>query len=336
VVAAGGFTGPYDGTNSLYFFDRASGSFIRRIDGLPDAVGYLTFSPDNRYIAVALTYGGVRIYSRDKDWAEVARDVDYSGESYGASFAPDGRLVTTAFDSNIRLYSGSLEGNILPNVVIAARPSNLFIRAEPFGVAFSPNGALVAVGFSDRAAVGLLDGRTLAPMPGPDLRDVKGGDLHAVSWSTDGNTLFAGGRYFADDSFPVLAWNDAGAGARRLLPAGHDLVEGLVPLPDDDLLVAAGDPWLARLQQDGRTRWVHSPYKVDFRDQTETLSVSADGTLIDFGFQQFGEVPARFDWRRTSYCLTHLPTDGRLPRTMTACPSMVGAIAKVQPSMATR
>ena len=63
----------------------------------------------------------------------------------------------------------------------------------------------------------------------------------------------------------------------------------LVPLPDGDLLVAAADPWLARLQADGSARWVHGPPQADFRDQYDTFAVSSDGLRVDFGFQQFGE-----------------------------------------------
>jgi hypothetical protein len=207
------------------------------------------------------------------------------------------------------MYSGSLEGKLSPDALIAIQPSNFFSRPEPFGIAFSPNGTRLAVGFSDRAAVGLLDGRTLAPLPSPNLRGIEGRDLNAVGWSEDGSTLFAAGRYGMDERL-VLAWSDAGAGARRVLPAGHDLVMSLVPLPEGDLLVAAGDPWLARLQQDGTARWIHRPHKADFRDQTNTLSVSNDGTLIDFGFQKFGKVPARFDLEARKLGLDP-PPDGR-------------------------
>ncbi|MFL5280779.1 MAG: caspase family protein [Rhodopila sp.] len=61
------------------------------------------------------------------------------------------------------------------------------------------------------------------------------------------------------------------------------------------MLVAAADPWLARLQADGSARWKHGPPQADFRAQRSTLAVSNDGLRVDFGFQPFGKVPARFD-----------------------------------------
>ena len=38
----------------------------------------------------------------------------------------------------------------------------------------------------------------------------------------------------------------------------------LMPLPDGDLLVAAADPWLARLAPDGMPRWRHPAPAADF------------------------------------------------------------------------
>src|SRR5262249_35225738 len=59
----------------------------------------------------------------------------------------------------------------------------------------------------------------------------------------------------------------------------------------------AQDPFLALLEPDGRSRWTNSTPKADFRDQYDTLAVSVDGTIVDFGFEQWGESPLRFDLR---------------------------------------
>jgi hypothetical protein len=44
------------------------------------------------------------------------------------------------------------------------------------------------------------------------------------------------------------------------------------------------------LQADGAVLWAHRPPGGDFRNQEETFSVSADGTIIDFGFEG-GQIP---------------------------------------------
>jgi hypothetical protein len=72
---------------------------------------------------------------------------------------------------------------------------------------------------------------------------------------------------------------------------------GLAELPEGRLLVATHDPFLGLLEPDGRPRWTHSSPKANFRNQESRLAVSADGTIVDFGFEQWGNSPLRFDLR---------------------------------------
>ncbi len=107
LIAAGGWTRSIDAdaTEQIYLFARDSGKLLQRIAGLPGAVQHLTFSADGRDLAAVLGSGaGLRVYDREAGWAEVARDSDYGDESYGAAFAPDGRLATTSYDGKVRLY----------------------------------------------------------------------------------------------------------------------------------------------------------------------------------------------------------------------------------------
>ena len=138
LVAAGGWTRwtDADRQEQIHLFDRASGALVMRIDGLPSVVNHLTFSPDGRRLAAMLFSGGIRLYDRDRSWGEAARDADYGDQSYGASFAPDGRLATTSFDGKVRLYAAELQGAAHPAVAIDAPDGR-----QPFGVAFSPTDA---------------------------------------------------------------------------------------------------------------------------------------------------------------------------------------------------
>lgn len=305
LIAVGGWTRwtESDRQEQIYIFDRESGALVRRIEGLPQGIGHLAFSADGGLLAATLARrAGLRVYARERDWAEVARDVAYGNDSYGVDFAPDGRLATTALDGKVRLYSGDLKGSISP--VATAAPVS-----RPYGVAFSPTGPRLAVGDLASATVVLLDGRTLAPLSEPNLRGIAGGNLSKVAWSRDGGTLFAAGEVDSGGRTKVFTWSDAGAGMRRALLAGQNTIESLVPLPEGDLLIAAADPWLARLQLDGGTQWIHGPPNADFRNQERTLSVSNDGTVIDFGFAFGGEKPARFNLAARALSLDP-PRDG--------------------------
>jgi WD40 repeat protein len=282
-----------DPQEQIYLFDRASGKLVRRIEGLPSRANHVAFSPDGQRLAAVLgSVRGLRIYGRDQGWAEIGRDTHYGDQSYGVAFAPDGRLATTALDGVVRLYASDPVGDARPAVEIAA-PS--LSGRWPHGIAFSPDGSRLAVAYDRIAAIDLLDGCTLRRQPGPNCDGIAEGDLSTVAWSRDGESLFAAGTWGPVGSRPIVAWSDAGTGARRVLPAGCDTVCSLVSLPEHDLLVAAGDPWFARLRMDGSARWMHRPPKVDFRDQFDRLWVASDGIRIGFGFAQFGKAPAQFD-----------------------------------------
>src|SRR5262249_34197325 len=121
--------------------------------------------------------------------------------------------------------------------------------------------------------------------------------LATVTWSKDGKTLYAGGLYHDGSGRPVLAWADAGRGERRALPARDNTVFGVSALLDGGLLVATADPFLALLEPDGRPRWEHSSPNADLRNQYDILAVSADGAIVDFGFELWGKSPLRFDLR---------------------------------------
>ena len=127
-------------------------------------------------------------------------------------------------------------------------------------------------------------------MPGPSrdgLRNANDANLARVAWSTDGKTLYAGGRYYVNiegrQSFPVLAWADAGRGDRRTLPAGQNTVGDFLALPDGGLFVAAIDPMIELLGPDGEVRWAHHSPEAKFSGQDGKLAVSMDGAIVDFG-----------------------------------------------------
>jgi WD40 repeat protein len=307
LIAVGGWTRGVAGQEQIYLFDRASGAPVKRINGLPNVVEHMAFSPDGRHLAATLWAGGIRLYDRDRGWGEAARDEGYRDESYGAAFAPDGRLATTSLDGEVRLYAAGPQGTARPVVAINAPGGR-----QPYGIAFSPpDGARLAVGYNDGTAVTLLEGHTLAQLPGPDTKGISNGDLFSIAWSLDGHTLFAAGSYWASGSRPVVAWGEAGAGERHVLPAAQQSIMRLAPLPNGDLLVAAAGPWLGRLRPDGTAVWAHRSPDADLRDQADNLAVSSDGTRIGFGFADSGKQPAQFDLTTRALALDP-PGDSRL------------------------
>ena len=107
----------------------------------------------------------MRVFDRDRDWREAFRDDQYGDQSNGAAFTRDGRLATTSFDGMIRLYQYNL-ANENPNFRRVGVPVSAPSGRLPRGIAFSPNGKRLAVGYDDVAAVDILDGVTLKGVGG--------------------------------------------------------------------------------------------------------------------------------------------------------------------------
>ncbi|MDO9713454.1 caspase family protein [Paracraurococcus lichenis] len=285
IIAAGGWTHRLS-DQGIYLYDAVAGTLRHRISGLPAVVLHLAFSRDGRFLALTL-HGpyGLRVFDIDRGWAEVARDPDYGGQSYGATFAPDGSLATTSYDGMIRLYP---PGFALPPLRQRA-PGG----ARPLGIAFSADGARLAVGYQDSRRVDVLDGRGLAPLHTAATESISSGDLAHVTWAADG-TLLAGGGYVPADGHSVLAWEAEGRSTPRYLPAGLNTVVSLVPLPDGDTLIATADPALIRVRPNGAITWMVPSFKADFRRQSTNLAVAADGAMVEFGFLKGGRERVQF------------------------------------------
>jgi WD40 repeat protein len=295
LIAAGGWLHAThaDPQELIYLFNREKGTLVKRIGGVPDVVRGLAFSRDGNRLAAVVGSQGLRVYSRDSGWDEVARDEDYGKPTYGVDFAPDGRLATTSFDGKLRLYAPGLIGSVTP-AAIAEAPSG----DRPYWIAFSPpDGALIAVGNNViPPAVDLIDGHNLKRLASLDMGV---GNPHeaftSIAWSSDGSALFAAGDYG-----DVFGWSQGGTGPRRPVTATKDTVFGLVGLAGGDLLVTDNTE-LIRMDADGTTRWARQAPLADFR--RNSLAVSADGLRVNFDCDRLGRDHARFDLAKQTLLL---------------------------------
>ena len=116
---------------------------------------------------------------------ELLADRDYGDSVYGLAFAPDGALVVSSWDGQLRRYGPDLK---LPPLKRAAPDGK-----NPDLVAIDPFGKRVAVGYNEQPTVSILDALTLMPFAKGQTDDVERGDFRGVAWSRDGATLVAGG-----------------------------------------------------------------------------------------------------------------------------------------------
>lgn len=292
IVAAGGytqFTGEEGGLApdglAIYLFDTGTGRLVRAIAGLPNVINHLIFSPDGQRLAACLGAGnGVRLY-HTADGSPAGEDQDYGLDSYGASFGPSGDLVTTCYDGYIRRYDSRF---ILTNKVKAPGGK------EPYGIAFSPDGRHVAVGFNDSTAVNVLSGGALSLACEPDTGGAGNGDLCRVAWSADGKTLYAGGMYASGSRRPIRIWADGGKGGYTDVPVVNNTLMDLKTRKDGGLFFGSYDPAFGALDSRGNPLFSRKPHIADYRDMDSEFQVSADGRVIRFGYEPWGKSPAVF------------------------------------------
>jgi len=275
-IAAGGWTGwEWDGKGSIYLFDAKSGDLIRRVSGLPDAIGTLAFSRDGRQLAVGLHADGGLWLFRTSDYTPVATDSAYGDKILGADFDRAGRLAVVALDGYVRLYDRDLK--LLGRVRTAP-------GRKPFTVRFSPDGRLLALSFHDAPAPAVLHAADLSLAFTPDTSRLRG--LVAVTdiaWSEDGALLFACGEFAAPGRSAIFRWRAHGRGALEELPVdARERITDLQPMPGGGIAFTAEDPAFGVLDAAGRQVFVRGPQIVQFGHHDGTLKVSADGARVQF------------------------------------------------------
>jgi len=213
-VAAAGFTArSWDGGFALYLFDARTGRLVARLPGFAAPVQHLAFSGDGTRLAAALGgRAGIKVWDA-RNGRPVFEDGGYAGPVRMVAFDAAGRLAASSADGGIRIYAP--DGQRIANRTPVQ-------GGRPYGIAFSPDGSLVAVGFEDRLRVEVLSATDLRGVFVPDVSGLAGEGLPAVAWAHDsrgGVQLHAAGYARQQRAAPAPAGRPApttrqGAGAR--------------------------------------------------------------------------------------------------------------------------
>ncbi len=284
-VALGGRSGGY-GTHAhdVYLFDRTSGQMVKRLS-LPNLISYLAFSPDGQALVVALGgKGGIRVY-RTSDYSSLGEDRDYKNMIHAVAFDQRGRFVTACLDGFVRLYDAKV-GLLAKQQVPGG--------SQPHGVAFSPDGTQVAVGFNDSTKVAVLSGQDLSFRFAPDTKEVTEGAFLRVAWSADGRQLYAGGTYCPRKCM-IRVWGNGGRGPARNLAIRYEAIRSLASMRDGGVAFGTSDPALGVLDAQGHGTLFQGPsitvygkfYKGDW-------ALSSNAMSVRYGSNFVGEPSARF------------------------------------------
>ena len=280
-IACGGWTGwDWGKKAAVYFFDRSSGRLLKRLDGFPNVIKALAYSHDGKSLAVALGAGKGVYLVRVADWKLSGADGSYGNDCYGLDFDREGRVATASWDGFVRLYDPAFR------LIAKVKAPN---GERPYSVAFSGDGAKVAVGCDDSRKVAVLSGTDLTPLYIPP-GGADSGSLFSVAWSPDGASLYAAGSYRDDRKYLVRRWEQGGKGGYLDLPVAESNIMQLVTLANGSLAYAAAGPEIGVVGADGARLFSRGPSEVDYRDGR--LLLSADGFAVGFGYGPGGNSSA--------------------------------------------
>ena len=289
VAALSGWTG-FGSGNYIYLFDADSGSILRCISGLPvSTVVALAFAPPSAgapFLACGFSGGkGLRVFDY-RSGAELFRDADYKDRCQYLAFSPDGAyLASSSKDGFLRLYKRAGAGFGL------AQKLETRSGKEGESLAFGKAGREILLGlaYQEKNAIDLysLAGGALSYSHSPDTAGLGNTSVLAFIPGPGGvDRLVAGGKHSASGQRPLLIWEEAGRGARSVLPVGAtDTVCDLKTLADGGLLVGSAGPFLTRLDYALKPVFALKSPLADFRGLTSALGLSADGLAIDFAYE---------------------------------------------------
>lgn len=288
-IATGGLAGYlWDKSVCIYLFDRTTGQLVRRFTGLPNATQMIRFSPDGKYLAAGLAGDdGLRVI-RVSDGMQVAEDKEYNADCVNLAFRSDGWLAASGLDGMVRLYSPDFKLQIRKKTVGGT---------HPHGVAFSPDGSRLAVGFGDTKSVNVLSVKDLSLLYTPTTDNIKlpFAAFDSIAWSADGKKLYGAGRaaMIVNDTPMrfIRRWEEEGKGKSVDAPATGETISALVPLKGGQVLFASADP-LWGVLEDTEARIFRSP-NIDMR--MTSFLVSDDASVVQYSAALGDKATIRFD-----------------------------------------
>jgi WD40 repeat protein len=290
-VAAGGWLSKEGTSEYITIFDTATGAVTARLGPLPNVVRDLAVSPDGRRLAVGLAHYGIRVWTLENNvWSKPFVDADYGSDVYGVAFAPDGRLGTTSYDGDVRLYD--------PHMRLIAR--DRAPNGKPFGLAFSPDGQHVAVASRDRASIDIRDAQDLRWLWAANTTGVPR-ELNCVAWLVD-NKIAAGGLCTNGvGEHPVYVWQDGGRGQRSIWPGHYSTIMDVTARSSGGAAIGSSDPAFSFLSTSGERQLWRGPAMGDLRGALrQKFLVSPDGQRLQFALKFDGE-PHVFDLRSRKF-----------------------------------
>jgi len=292
-VALAGTTAAEGGLHLIYLFDLLNHSVVGSFDARGGNIRRLEFSPDSELLAAAYADDpAVRVFNRR---GELVYEEKFRADAYYLTFSSAGQMAVSVSDGTVHLYSVAGR-NLTPARTIATHLS------DPRGIAFSPDGRMLAVGYLSRMATGqvrvdVFNTGTGTLVKSIQFADIDRGNLMNVAWQSDGHALYSAGTgYRGKNRFIAkrIAWPE---GTSIDMDVGRDSVLDLLSLRDGSVVFATAEPGWGKMLGDRVVGVVPTPAN-RFSDAS-TLRTSKDARVVSWG-NESGQEPLHFslDTRR--------------------------------------
>jgi WD40 repeat protein len=304
------------GMNSpiVYLFDLQTGKLMNHLTGLATFAHSLAYSRDGRYLAATLFSGDVLLYDTS-NYTLIAGDKDCAGESFGVAFDAQERIITACYDGFVREYEVAKNASL--HALAKARYSS---GNMPLAVASSPDGSEIAIGFKDTPKIDVLSSKDLSFLFSPDGTGIVGLGTGGLSWSADGRTLYGGGAWFYNNTWPVRTWTDGGRGAYQDISASNNSIMHILPLRAGGIAFSSAKPSFGIIDSTGKRTVYAEPAIADYRGNLKGFLLSPDGTTVQFGYEMWGKSTARFSLAERRLDTTPEGTDGLNPAIVDGLP----------------
>jgi WD40 repeat protein len=294
-AATGGWTSVQDKKDGrgLSVFDTATGEMLRRISLSGRALS-LAFSPNEPLLAVGLKdKPGVALFSTE-NWQIINSDDNYYADVPSIDMDSRGRVAAVTRPGVKESRPGTIE-LYQPGLRQEQRQSIQTLRDRPAIIRFSPDGSVLAVGYSDAARVDLFSADKLAPLGSAEGSRTDKGYI-ALTWSRDGEYLYGAGENAVEGRSPIRRWSQRGRGPGEDFWVAQGRINRLQALPDGRLAFTTQAGMLGVLDASMTPESPPlQPAIVDFRNQAAKFLVSADGRRVRFDLPSWGKDPWLFD-----------------------------------------
>ncbi len=292
LVAIGGSTGSARGREHRILLHRLSDSApIRAFDARGGDVKRLAWSSDGSLLFAV--YAGDHAVRAFDVQGTLRHETRLRGPAYGLAVSKQGLVAVASFDGGLLLLQASA-GRVSEHARLATADR------QPAGVAFSPDGARLIVGFNTPGvAPELFDvaaGRAIARLPSPPLEE---GNRMTVAWSADGRRIAVGGTGRHQRlGFPVFLHDASSLQLVGQFDVATDSILDLAPIDGARFAYGAFDGSWGVLEAAAIGRQVR-PSIPDLREPS-ALRVSADGQRVAWNLS-YDRDPVSFDFATRTF-----------------------------------